>query len=115
MRSATNQTPTSLRQDVYLQLRDAIERGTFAAGRKLPPSMQGMHLAHEVSHQVDDRAFSLQAAAAGVTLTPLSSYCLHARRRGWLFGYAGFNEATLRTAAQTLAPVASQRGSTLQP
>jgi GntR family transcriptional regulator / MocR family aminotransferase len=75
---------------------------------QLPPSMQGMHLAHEVSHLLDDRAFSLKVAAAGVTLTPLSNYCAQARRRGWLFGYAGFNEPTLRAAAKTLAQQAAR-------
>jgi GntR family transcriptional regulator / MocR family aminotransferase len=86
------------RQSVLI---DAMHQATEGA-LQLPPSMQGMHLAHEVSHHVDDRAFSLKAAAAGVTLAPLSSYCMQARRRGWLFGYAGFSEPTLRAAARTL-------------
>jgi GntR family transcriptional regulator / MocR family aminotransferase len=91
------------RQSVLI---DAMHQASEGA-LQLPLSMQGMHLAHEVSHQVDDRAFSLKAAAAGVSLSPLSNYCMQARRRGWLFGYAGFNEATLRAAAQTLGQQAA--------
>jgi GntR family transcriptional regulator / MocR family aminotransferase len=90
------------RQSVLI---DAMHQATEGA-LQLPPSMQGMHLAHEVSHDVDDRAFSLKAAVAGVTLAPLSNYCMQARRRGWLFGYAGFNEGGLRAASNALARVA---------
>jgi GntR family transcriptional regulator / MocR family aminotransferase len=93
------------RQSVLI---DAMHQATEGA-LQLPPSLQGMHLAHEVSQQVDDRAFSLKAAAVGVTLTPLSNYCLQARRRGWLFGYAGFNEATLRAAAWRVASLSSKK------
>jgi GntR family transcriptional regulator / MocR family aminotransferase len=92
------------RQSVLI---DAMHEATEGA-LQLPPSMQGMHLAHEVSQEVDDRAFSLKAATSGVTLAPLSNYCTQARRRGWLFGYAGFNEPTLRAAAKTLAQQAAR-------
>jgi GntR family transcriptional regulator / MocR family aminotransferase len=93
------------RQSVLI---DAMHQATEGA-LQLPPSLQGMHLVHEVSQQVDDRAFSLKAAAAGVTLAPLSNYSMQARRRGWLFGYAGFNETDLRAAAQALARLASDK------
>jgi DNA-binding transcriptional MocR family regulator len=72
--------------------------------RQLPPSLQGMYLAHEMSQQLDDRSFSLKAAAAGVNSAPLSNHCMPARRRGWLFGYAGFNEADIGAARLTQRP-----------
>ncbi len=68
----------------------------------LVPSLQGMHLAHEVGARVDDAALSARAAEAGVQLAPISRYCIEAKRRGWLFGYAGYDEAALRRAACAL-------------
>ena len=66
----------------------------------LAPSLQGMHLAHEVGGRIDDTTLSARAAEAGVQLAPLSRYCIEARRRGWLFGYAGYDEAALGRAAR---------------
>ena len=71
----------------------------------LQPSLQGMHLAHEVGERVMDTALSDRAADAGVHLAPLSRYCIEARRRGWLFGYAGYDDAALGRAARALGRV----------
>ena len=38
-------------------------------------------------------------------LAPLSRYCIESRRRGWLFGFAGYEAAALRAAAARLAPL----------
>jgi GntR family transcriptional regulator/MocR family aminotransferase len=70
---------------------------------KLAPSLQGMHLAHEIAERIRDTELSERAAAAGVQLAPLSAYCIDAKRRGWLFGYAGYEEAALARAARALA------------
>jgi len=69
----------------------------------LAPSLQGMHLAHEAGARVDDTALTHRAAAAGVQLAPLSRYCIEAKRRGWMFGYAGYSEAALASASRALA------------
>jgi GntR family transcriptional regulator/MocR family aminotransferase len=37
-----------------------------------------------------------------VYLATLSRYAIEAPRRGWLFGYAGYDEAALRAAARTI-------------
>ena len=66
---------------------------------RLQPSEQGMHLLHEIRHGADDLALSARAQAAGVLLAPLSRYTIESRRRGWLFGYAGYDTAALRDAA----------------
>ncbi|MGY4826986.1 MocR-like pyridoxine biosynthesis transcription factor PdxR [Sphaerotilaceae bacterium SBD11-9] len=71
----------------------------------LQPAAQGMHLVHELGERADDNRLSQRAAELGVYLAPLSLYCVEARRRGWLFGYAGFDEAGLRHAARTLGPL----------
>ena len=39
-RGTNARPPTTLRQQVYLDLRAAIERGTFAPGARLPPSRE---------------------------------------------------------------------------
>ena len=69
----------------------------------LAPSLQGMHLAHELGARLDDTRLSARAAEVGVQLAPISRYCIEAKRRGWLFGYAGYDEAALGRAARALA------------
>jgi GntR family transcriptional regulator/MocR family aminotransferase len=69
----------------------------------LAPSLQGMHLAFEAAARVDDTALAHRAAEAGVQLAPLSRYCIEAKRRGWLFGYAGYDEAALARASRAVA------------
>jgi len=68
----------------------------------LAPSLQGMHLAHELGARHDDTRLSARAAEVGVQLAPISRYCIEAKRRGWLFGYAGYDEAALGRAARAL-------------
>ena len=68
----------------------------------LAPSLQGMHLAFEVGERVHDTELSERAAQVGVQLAPISRYCIEAKRRGWVFGYAGYDEASLGRAARAL-------------
>ncbi len=68
----------------------------------LQPSEQGLHLLHELPLGHDDQALSARAQAAGILLAPLSRYTLESPRRGWLFGYAGYDTAALRAAAAQL-------------
>lgn len=83
---------------------------------QLAPSAQGLHLLHEPpaagagGTPQDDERLSQQALAAGVMLTPLSRYTMASPRRGWLFGYAGYDEAALTRAAQRLAPLLGRLG-----
>jgi GntR family transcriptional regulator/MocR family aminotransferase len=83
---------------------ESLRKATGGA-LQLMPAAQGMHLVHEVGEQADDTGFSRRAGEAGVYLAPLSLYCVQARRRGWLFGYAGFDDAALRHAARVLGPL----------
>jgi GntR family transcriptional regulator/MocR family aminotransferase len=84
---------------------EALRRAS--CGRlQLAEAAHGMHLAHETDARHDDTVLSRRAAEAGVFLAPLSLYCLQARRRGWLFGYAGFSDTQLRQAARALGPLA---------
>ncbi|HSV54142.1 MAG TPA: PLP-dependent aminotransferase family protein [Burkholderiaceae bacterium] len=68
----------------------------------LAPSLQGMHLAFEAGERLRDTELSQRAESAGVQLAPISHYCIEARRRGWLFGYAGYGEAALARAARAV-------------
>lgn len=83
---------------------DTLRRASGGA-LQLAPAAQGMHLVHETAERVNDTALSRRAAEAGVYLAPLSQYCVQARRRGWAFGYAGFDEAALRQAARAMGPL----------
>jgi len=69
---------------------------------QLQASAQGLHLLHELPPGSDDLALSARAHKAGIVLAPLSRYTIESARRGWLFGYAGYDTATLRAAASTL-------------
>lgn len=96
---------------LYPQRQQHVIQALAAAsgGRlRLSPSEQGLHLLHELPPgpaPQDDERLSQQALAAGVMLTPLSRYAVASPRRGWLFGYAGYDEAALTRAALRLAPL----------
>ena len=83
---------------------DSLRKASGGA-LQLAPAAQGMHVAHELGERGDDARLSRRAGEAGVYLAPLSLYCVQAKRRGWLFGYAGFNDAALRQAARNIAPL----------
>ncbi len=73
---------------------------------QLPASERGMHLLHEVAPGSDDESLSRKALAAGVMLAPLSRYAMQSTRRGWLLGYAGFDEPAIRAAARVVGGLA---------
>ncbi len=73
---------------------------------QLAPSDRGMHLLHEVAAGSDDETLSRRALASGVMLAPLSRYAMQSKRRGWLFGYAGYSEAEIAVAARVVARLA---------
>lgn len=105
-------------RELYLQrqlvLIDALAQAS--QGRlQLHASAQGMHLLHELPAGADDLTLSARALAAGVFLAPLSRYSIESDRRGWLFGYAGYDTAMLRAAAMALGSLlpASGAASTL--
>ncbi|HSW06886.1 PLP-dependent aminotransferase family protein [Aquabacterium sp.] len=83
---------------------EALARASGGALR-LAASEQGMHLMHEVSGRRSDVALSARAREAGVFLAPLSGYAIESGRRGWLFGYAGYDSAALRDAARRVGPL----------
>ena len=72
---------------------------------QLAPCLHGMHLALEVATDTDDAAVSRAAEARGVLLAPLSRYTVAARRRGWLLGYAAYDDAALQAAARVVGPL----------
>jgi len=80
-------------------LREALADASDGAVRLLP-SDRGMHLLHEDVAGSDDEALSGLAQSAGVMLAPLSRYAMESRRRGWLFGYAGYSDTEIKTAAR---------------
>lgn len=97
-------------RELYPQRQRALIEALAQASRgqlQLQASEQGMHLLHELPGGADDLTLSARALAAGVFLAPLSRYTIESPRRGWLFGYAGYDTATLRTAATTLGPLCS--------
>lgn len=73
----------------------------------LQPSQQGMHLLHELPANHNDQTLPLRAQAAGIFVAPLSRYTIESQRRGWLFGYAGYDAAALRTGALKLGQLLS--------
>ncbi len=72
---------------------------------QLPPQDHGLHLLHEVRPGSADHLLSARALEAGVMLAPLSRYAIESTRRGWLFGYAGYDEAALQRAVEAIAPL----------
>ncbi|BCO28247.1 HTH-type transcriptional regulatory protein GabR [Rhodoferax lithotrophicus] len=89
------------RQQVLIEALAQASRGKLV----LQASEQGLHLLHELPAGADDQSLSARAQAAGILLAPLSRYCIESKRRGWLFGYAGYDTAALRDAATKLARI----------
>jgi len=92
-------------RELYLQRQQATIAAVAKATRgaiRLAPKAQGMHLAHEIAPGADDLGLSARAREAGVFLAPLSGYAIESPRRGWVFGYAGYELAELRAAARRL-------------
>lgn len=83
---------------------DAIAQASGGAVQ-LAPCTHGMHLAFEAPPGTDDAAVARNADTVGVMLAPLSRYAVASARRGWLFGYAGYEETWLRAAAQRVGPL----------
>ncbi|MEK8033636.1 PLP-dependent aminotransferase family protein [Ideonella sp. DXS29W] len=70
----------------------------------------GLHLLHEVRAGSADHQVSARAMEAGVMLPPLSRYAIETQRRGRLFGYAGYDDTSLRRAAEAVAPLLRRMG-----
>jgi GntR family transcriptional regulator/MocR family aminotransferase len=83
---------------------EAIAR-TSGDAVQLTPCGHGMHLAFEAPPGTDDAAVARAADAVGVMLAPLSRYAVASSRRGWLFGYAGYDTAALQAAAERVGPL----------
>ena len=94
-------------RELYLQRQgvmiDALAKASRGALR-LAASEQGMHLVHELPAGQSDVPLSARAREAGVFMAPLSAYTIDSARRGWLFGYAGYEAAALRAAARIVGP-----------
>ncbi|GAA4430163.1 PLP-dependent aminotransferase family protein [Acidovorax lacteus] len=84
-------------------LRCALARATGGVVH-LEGSERGMQLLLEAAPGTDDAALSRHAQACGVMLAPLSRYAVASPRRGWLFGFAGYDAALLDDAAQRIGP-----------
>ncbi|HJV59625.1 MAG TPA: PLP-dependent aminotransferase family protein [Albitalea sp.] len=99
-------------RELYAQrqrvLIDSLARASSGALR-LAPSSHGMHLLHAIEPGRPDQPLSRRALELGVFVAPLSAYAIESRRAGWLFGYAGFEPATLRAASRKLGPALRER------
>ena len=95
-------------REAYLE-RQAVTIAALAraggGALRLADSAQGMHLLHEIAPGQRDALLRARAREAGVFLAPLSAYAIESRRRGWVFGYAGYAPAELRAAARRLGPL----------
>ncbi len=89
------------RQQVLIEALAKASNGRLV----LRPSEQGMHLLHELPAGQDDQCLSSRAQQAGILLAPLSRYTITSGRKGWLFGYAGYDTAAIRNAAAGLGPL----------
>lgn len=92
-------------RELYPQRQQALIDALASASKGqlvLQPSEQGMHLLHELPAGRDDQSLPARAQEAGILVAPLSRYTINSRRRGWLFGYAGYDTAALRAAANKL-------------
>ncbi len=99
-------------RELYPQRQQALIDALASASKGqwvLQPSEQGMHLLHELPAGQNDQSLSARAQDGGIFLAPLSRYTINSQRRGWLFGYAGYDTAALRAAANKLGKLLQNR------
>jgi len=65
---------------------------------------RGVHLALALPQAVDDQALAARSQAMGVTVIPLSAYCVGAKRSGLVLSYAGVAAAQIDTLVSRIAP-----------
>jgi GntR family transcriptional regulator/MocR family aminotransferase len=75
------------------------------AGRlRILGGARGVHLALALPGAVDDQALATRCRALGVTVIPLSVYCVGARRNGLVLSYAGVEAAQIESLVDRIAP-----------
>ncbi|TSE25859.1 HTH-type transcriptional regulatory protein GabR [Tepidimonas sediminis] len=91
------------------QLLQALQPLRALPGVALQGAAQGLHLCLQLPGQADDAAIAQQLAAEGITVRPLSAYCL-ARDdlRGLLIGYGYAQPGLIEPCARRLVEVVRQ-------
>ncbi|MFO1337295.1 MAG: PLP-dependent aminotransferase family protein [Burkholderiaceae bacterium] len=75
-----------------------------AAPLRILGGARGVHLALALPDQVDDQALAARCRALGVSVVPLSVYCVGTRRQGLVLSYAGAAIPLIQPLVQRLAP-----------
>jgi GntR family transcriptional regulator/MocR family aminotransferase len=87
----------------------ALERELGAAAR-ISGDRAGMHLVVTLPPGADDRAIAVRAAAAGISVIPLSScYAGRPREPGLVLGYGGARVAEIPDAVRRLGAAIAGR------
>lgn len=106
----------SLRR-VYGARREALVQALWAAvpevlqaphALRLLGGARGVHLCLGLPDAVDDQQLATRCAALGVTVIPLSVYCVGRVRRGLVLAYAGCDEAAIGGLVVRIAPALRQ-------
>ncbi len=94
-------------RSVYGARADALRHGLdkhFGRWLQLAPARRGLNLTAWLPVSVRDADMAGRAAAAGVTVAPLTAYRLqHPSPAGLRFGFAAFSEVSIRGGVQKLA------------
>lgn len=94
-------------RSIYGARADALRHGLdkhFGRWLQLAPARRGLNLTAWLPGSVRDAELAGRAAAAGVTVAPLTAYRLqHPAPAGLRLGFAAFNEASIRSGVQKLA------------
>lgn len=73
---------------------------------KVSKSPSGMHLIGWLEKGLDDREVAKKAAENGLSLSPLSSYCLKSKlNSGVILGYTGFNEKQIKNGVKKIKEI----------
>lgn len=94
-------------RSVYGARAEALRHGLdrhFGRWLQLAPARRGLNLTAWLPASVRDAQLAARAAAAGVTVTPLTAYRLqHPAPSGLRFGFSAFTEASIRSGVHKLA------------
>lgn len=91
------------------QLLAALQPLLALPGVRIDGAAQGLHLCLRLPQQADDGAMATQLAREGITVRPLSAYCLQRRDlRGLVIGYGYAQPALIAPCAARLVAVVRQ-------
>ncbi|HIW34511.1 MAG TPA: PLP-dependent aminotransferase family protein [Candidatus Paenibacillus intestinavium] len=96
-------------RNVYRRRHAAMTKALTATGLSehfmISGAETGLHMLLEAKPSFNEEAVTNLALEEGIRIYPLSHYCLHSKRKGWVLGFAKVDEETIEEGIVRLAKI----------